>query len=681
MKKRIITTLAIGLSIMVILAGISSRTSGISASNGIPQLINYQGKLTDSSGESLTGDFSMTFAMYDSEVGGNLLWEEGPRDVTVNEGLFSVLLGEVNPIPLEVFDGDSVWMEVTVEGEKMDKRKRIASGGFAFYALKAGDADTVDGLHASEIGLWRDADTYIYPVNVGTDFQITDTGNLTVSGGVHIKGEQIKLEGDSPYLMFARSGNNKGYIQWLNHQDTLYYSSTGTHSFVNGNVGIGTTSPTAGLTINDDADRGLQVSSGFGNPSGGFGLELKGSSTTTEILAYDRGTSNYLPLNLRGNPIILNNGNVGIGTTSPGAKLQVGSGKHSGEQKVLISGDNSILVVGHEEEDNPIILLHAYGATDYSPEFVLYRQGYSRFAIRSNGVSGETSNDRLEIAEGDNVLVAIKETGNVGIGTTSPSAKLHISGPGDEKIIISAGSDAHLQLKELFEIRTGGNDDFEIWDLDSSNNILAWDDSENEWEINGNVGIGTASPATNLHVYGGASNKIRSDATSWPGFEAYNGAQLVLSLFGAGSTGHSYLDTWNDMHFRPGGSESVVFRTNGNVGIGTTNPQSELSVNGTITAKEVIVTLDGWPDFVFEDDYKPTPISELEQSIKKNKHLPGIPSAEEVAANGVNVGEMQAKLLQKIEELTLYMIDLKKENEMLKKRVSSLEHALEPTNN
>ena len=61
------------------------------------------------------------------------------------------------------------------------------------------------------------------------------------------------------------------------------------------------------------------------------------------------------------------------------------------------------------------------------------------------------------------------------------------------------------------------------------------------------------------------------------------------------------------------------------------------------------------------------PISELEQSVKKNKHLPGIPSAEEVAANGVNVGEMQAKLLQKIEELTLYMIEQNKKIEKLEK--------------
>ncbi|MGH7453858.1 MAG: TMF family protein, partial [bacterium] len=66
-------------------------------------------------------------------------------------------------------------------------------------------------------------------------------------------------------------------------------------------------------------------------------------------------------------------------------------------------------------------------------------------------------------------------------------------------------------------------------------------------------------------------------------------------------------------------------------------------------------------------------LEEVEQYIKTNKHLPGIPSEKEVAENGVSLGEMQAKLLQKIEELTLYMIELKKENDLLQKRVSSLE--------
>ena len=102
------------------------------------------------------------------------------------------------------------------------------------------------------------------------------------------------------------------------------------------------------------------------------------------------------------------------------------------------------------------------------------------------------------------------------------------------------------------------------------------------------------------------------------------------------------------------------FNVNGNVGIGTTSPQNKLDVNGTIHAKEVKVDLTGWSDFVFAPTYKLKPLTEVEQYIKTNNHLPEIPSAKEVEQNGVSLGDMQAKLLQKVEELTLYSIEMGK---------------------
>ena len=130
------------------------------------------------------------------------------------------------------------------------------------------------------------------------------------------------------------------------------------------------------------------------------------------------------------------------------------------------------------------------------------------------------------------------------------------------------------------------------------------------------------------------------------------------------------------------GKDEVVYFPQGNVGIGEKNPQSKLAVNGTITAKEVVVSTEGWSDYVFKDDYKLMPLDELERSVRKNGHLPDIPSAEEVEKNGVSVGEMQAKLLQKIEELTLHVIEqgkelrqVKSKNEMLEKQLASLQHA------
>ncbi len=106
----------------------------------------------------------------------------------------------------------------------------------------------------------------------------------------------------------------------------------------------------------------------------------------------------------------------------------------------------------------------------------------------------------------------------------------------------------------------------------------------------------------------------------------------------------------------------------GDVGIGTINPGiHKLAVNGTIKAREVIVETSGWPDFVFSKHYNLVPLVQLEKYIESNKHLPQIPSADEAVENGIGVGNMQAKLLQKIEELTLYMIKLKKKTEEFEK--------------
>jgi hypothetical protein len=93
--------------------------------------------------------------------------------------------------------------------------------------------------------------------------------------------------------------------------------------------------------------------------------------------------------------------------------------------------------------------------------------------------------------------------------------------------------------------------------------------------------------------------------------------------------------------------------TNGNVGIGTSDPQSKLAVDGTVTTKEVVITETGWADFVFEDDYVLPSLEEVERYIDEHGRLPEIPSAAEVQANGARLGEMQTKLLQKIEELRI----------------------------
>ncbi|WP_410222295.1 hypothetical protein [Pedobacter sp.] len=128
----------------------------------------------------------------------------------------------------------------------------------------------------------------------------------------------------------------------------------------------------------------------------------------------------------------------------------------------------------------------------------------------------------------------------------------------------------------------------------------------------------------------------------------------------------------------------VQYSTDGNVGIGTTTPQEKLSVNGKIRAKEIKVETANWPDYVFNDSYRLTDLKETAEFIKKNKHLPGVPSAAEAEKEGIELGEMNKVLLKKIEELTLHLIEKDKQlenqlilNKEIVKRLEKLENKKE----
>lgn len=185
---------------------------------------------------------------------------------------------------------------------------------------------------------------------------------------------------------------------------------------------------------------------------------------------------------------------------------------------------------------------------------------------------------------------------------------------------------------------------------------------------NGNVGIGTKEPVEALTIgeYGG-SIALRDWTTSLSGtsslgrlkFYDYHGDAASIALE------HNYYfgGTPRAMLFSVNGAERLRIISNGNVGIGTDNPDSKLSVKGNIRAQEIKVEANNWPDYVFTKEYKLPTLQDTENHIKEKGHLLGIPSAKEVEANGIDLGEMNAKLLQKIEELTLYLINQDKTNE------------------
>ena len=111
-----------------------------------------------------------------------------------------------------------------------------------------------------------------------------------------------------------------------------------------------------------------------------------------------------------------------------------------------------------------------------------------------------------------------------------------------------------------------------------------------------------------------------------------------------------------------------IFYNIGNVGIGTTDIGTwRLAVEGKIRAREIKVDNDSWPDYVFKPNYRLPSLEEVEEHIQEKGHLINIPSAEEVEANGIELGEMNKLLLEKIEELTLYVIQLQAQIETIKK--------------
>jgi hypothetical protein len=217
-----------------------------------------------------------------------------------------------------------------------------------------------------------------------------------------------------------------------------------------------------------------------------------------------------------------------------------------------------------------------------------------------------------------------------------------------------------------------------------------WDDNPYGIHyVGGCVGIGTSAPAASQFsvvgngggfsaIYGEAEPISVGDMFSTGVYgkgESYGvwgeGTEDGVGIYGL-STGIGVKGDGGTFDFYAASSSGKSYFA-GKVGIGTDDPQSKLAVNGTITAKEIEVQLTGWPDFVFVDNYKLMPLNKLEKHIKKEKSLPGIPTNKEIKENGIKLGDMQAKLLQKVEELTLYVIEQDKEIAKLKERIAELE--------
>jgi hypothetical protein len=234
--------------------------------------------------------------------------------------------------------------------------------------------------------------------------------------------------------------------------------------------------------------------------------------------------------------------------------------------------------------------------------------------------------------------------GNVGIGIANPDARFVVRG-GESQFAYYSYSDPNSGI--AYDAKFGGN----------GNGIAVRGNSY----FAGNIGIGTTNPGANRLAINSTSDctMYLNSETGQTGIDIFRAGQRKWYVFNNPDDGNGHLDR-------------LEFVANTTTRM-TLDQDGTLRVPTRIRAGEVIVTTNVWADNVFKPDYNLKPLHEVEKYIKKNNNLEGIPSEKEGKENGLSMGAMQAKLLQKLEETTLYLIEMKKENESLKARLAAIE--------
>lgn len=303
-------------------------------------------------------------------------------------------------------------------------------------------------------------------------------------------------------------------------------------------------------------------------------------------------------------------GKVGIGISQPKSALHVNGAIRGG-------GHNDDLTIENNQGSFTIgVLGNVANVSTTASLFRFTDPIQSVTGIFSSGFTGRVKNDlKFKTYSDSTRLTILQANGNVGIGTETPQEKLHIAG----------------------YVRGNGT--------------------------NGALQIRTTKGTTAI---GAMSENFSTFKTDRPMFYFNHGLMLEDGKIG------SYVGQC--LRFSTNNTERMTIEYNGNVGIGTTAPKYKLDVNGTLRANEILVNIGNGADFVFGDDYQLRPLQEVSTFIQENGHLPEIQSAADMQENGVNMNQLQIQLLQKIEELTLYLIQQEQTIQHLQEQLNSLNH-------
>ena len=387
--------------------------------------------------------------------------------------------------------------------------------------------------------------------------------------------------------------------------------------------------------------------------------------------------------------------NAGINTTTPAYRLEVNTSAGSEQSSVGVQQVNST--------GNPInqptsrLIYNWYSAPRAAVNF--HRGGSSNdgFISFSTTADGSALQERMRIGT----------YGNVGVGTISPQGLFDVNGAA------WANSFSARQYISAWALDAIPGDKFTYDSKDMPNYGVKWaydswtSIAPTQWlsgfggikfftqsqprmviHSSGNVGIGTIAPAAPLDLGNPVENTLSAVLGRLPeGNSTSSGTYLGVRNIGTSpvnttsfSLEHRFYGVLNSsINFNRGAAQNggfLSFATNdgtekmrldagGNLCIGTGTAQSKLTVNGDITARKVKVTAQGWADYVFDSTYTLKPLDKVHSFIKENKHLPDMPSAKEIENSGLDLAEMVKQQQIKIEELTLYLIELKKENTQL----------------